>query len=59
MTILFREDQSPRFTAKDERWWVCEDREVLEIHDPDRIDDYQDRWQRDRNRNNLILKGHY
>jgi len=58
MIILFR-SQKPRFIAKDDRWWVSGERELIEIKDPDRIDDIQDRTKADREGDNLIHYGHY
>ena len=62
MIIQFRKNKKPRFIAfiaKDDRWYVCGERDLVEIKDPDRTDDFQDRARADRDRDNLILKGHY
>ena len=58
MIIQFR-DKRPRFIAKDDRWWVCGERELVEVHDPDRTDDFQDRARADREHDNLMHYGKY
>ena len=44
---------------KDDRWWISEERELVEIKDPDRTDDFQDKAREDRDHNNLLHYGHY
>ena len=58
MIIQFR-NRRPRFIIKDDRWWISEERELVEIKDPDRTDDFQDKAREDRNHNNLLHYGHY
>ena len=59
MIIWFRKNKKPRFIAKDDRWWISEERELVEIKDPDRTDDFQDKAREDRDHNNLLHYGHY
>jgi len=58
MIIQFR-NRRPRFIIKDDRWWISEERELVEIKDPDRTDDFQDKAREDRDYNNLLHYGHY
>jgi len=58
MIIQFR-NRRPRFIIKDDRWWISEERELVEIKDPDRTDDFQDKAREDRNHDNLLHYGHY
>jgi len=58
MIIQFR-NRRPRFIIKDDRWWISEERELVEIKDPDRTDDFQDKAREDRDHNNLLHYGHY
>ena len=46
---MFR-SQKPRFIAKEER-------ELIEVHDPDRSDDFQERARADKEHDNLIHYG--
>jgi len=57
MIIQFR-DKKPRFIPKDDRWWV-EERDLVEIKDPDRIDDFQKRAKANREHDRLLHYGHY
>jgi len=58
MIIQFR-NRRPRFIIKDDRWWISEERELVEIKDPDRTDDFQDKARKDRDHDNLLHFGHY
>jgi len=58
MIIQFR-NRRPRFIIKDDRWWISEERDLVEIKDPDRTDDFQDKAREDRDHNNLLHYGHY
>jgi len=58
MIIQFR-NRRPRFIIKDDRWWISEERDLVEIKDPDRTDDFQDKAREDRNHDNLLHYGHY
>ena len=58
MIIQFR-NRRPRFIIKDDRWWISEERELVEIKDPDRTDDFQDKAREEKNYNNLLHYGHY
>lgn len=41
MIIQFRKNKKPRFVIKDERWWVDEEHELLNLDSEENIDKYQ------------------
>jgi len=59
MIIWFRKNKKPHFIAKDNRWYIDGERDLVEIKDPDRIDNTQARAKADREHDNLLHYGHY
>ena len=61
-TIQFR-DKKPRFIAKDDRWYICGERDLVEMEYEDRDRNYfsrrQEILQEERDADNLKLYGHY